>query len=713
MTGSRKVLSLDVGKLTELGSTRQHLVDSLGFYKPNDPDLLLARGEMFIVADSPYNDEAHALATRTATEVIIKKYFHRSASPDIEASLRNAFGLANMRIFEQNEDRNTTIYAGASVTCAVVQKGTLHVAHIGNCRLYLLKGNSVQLLTNDTPDDAQSSQNMAAQPVVPGLLGKTAQIDIAYFKRSLRPNDMIFMCTDGIYQNFNEREIASIALKYSPQVACEQYIATAAERANRENATVILVKINGLEAVHDEMDSETDSSINLMQKEDETTTETTYSPDDSRAFSPVTIPIYNPIDEKAFEDEVSDNTEPEPEISQKEYARESTEDKSELNEGVFNSEPEPHLPEEVEPAEAPLQPDPPRFRTPTPPPKDIRRVNPEMIMTARSKPPQGLKRRRTTPDSPKKKINYQKYLPIAASFALALSLSALILYVLIHENEQLNLNNLLNPKIYQAKTDSTLDSLDFKPMAELPAPHQSEPIVEKPVEVQAGAAHRATLPPVKTGQLLLQIIHGQRMEQSRIQEYTSLIESAKIPNLQSDVVALGSSNFQRSKLLYRFPEDGNSLQVRNAALQVQDIITQKYNNQIEIIRNDVTIIIGKDLDMNKIKVDQFKRKILDTNYSAPIHVEILNGSGTPKLANRLQKSLDELLIDDNNFIQVIDARNADHFKYAKTILKCRTAELERARAILTILNLPLEPDRISNTDLADIQLVMGEDFPKY
>jgi len=684
LSDNRKVLSLDVGKLTDPGKIRHHLVDSLGFYKPDDPELLYSKGEMFLVADGIGGHEAGAQAARLATDLIIKTYFDKSTDASIEACLKHAFNLANMRIIEQNQENSGPIQAGTSVTCAVIQRGTLHVAHIGNSRIYLIKGNKIKQLTHDhlLREDANLSPDLrrtGAKIRISRALGWVPGVEIDYFPQSLKPNDCLLLCTDGLFQLLDNQEIGRIALKYAPQAACEKLISIANEKGGTDNITNILIKINGLITISESFAQNFDTGINLiLPAADQPAPPTAhrpgatfriggspqvFPPEESRPIEPEEPPLWE------LDDEPDEVTGPEP---------------SNFEEAPF---PDPVRKEPL-----------PRIPTPRPLPFERRdEPSPERKFAPAHPASFGMRRRRNEA-LPVKSVDYPRLIKSGFFILLAVIIVVSAIYLLLSE--------------IKVKSPAPVTQSDAPHIQLLPDSVYRESVSEVDVppanlEINAGAGKAVA---DLTGPLEVVLWNGNTLARNTVQQLIAALKSPELESTQFKTQPIPTSVGSRSKILYRYPENGNALPIRTVAQKIKQTIQARYKKDLEITHCDITLILGKDLRMSGLKTQDLRRRVLDSNQLTPIHVEILNGSGRAGFGDRFKGDLNDLLIDEKQYLKIIDVRNAASFDYANTMIKCRTSKVAVASKIADILGLPANARSIETRNLEDIQLVLGRDF---
>lgn len=713
MAESRKVLSLEVGKLTDTGRIRQHAFDSLGFFKPASPELLFQKGELFLVADGMGGQELGVRTARLATDIIIKRYFDTPLNNSIEEALKHAFNYANMQIISINEKEAGYVKAGVSVTCAVIHRGTLHVAHIGNSRLYLLKGLQMKQMTTDhvTSRDVPSSPDWRKSPSKTTLsqaLGWEPQIQIEYVNVNLRPNDCILLCTDGLYEVLDNREIGNIAIRYSPQDACERLINLANEKSGPDNITTILIRIAGLMSLPDILDESTgEEGFNLL-------------PDSQKIHSKIhplnrtTIRFNEPnesenvsnriIDESDFEEEeeVTFSTDEEVEDEETETAEE------ENSEEEFEEEP---LDEE--------DPTPRRVVSPPVPSPDQKLIRQEKSKISRPSSPvppvdfspsgfqstipgqQGVSRRRREYGAKLPGFSLKQNWPFIVFSAISFLLLILIFWVVIREDTLLKPSG--NNRSIVDSTRISIDSVGLtKSNLTTPVPLEEEKISPDFPEADSS---RTMLTSVIKPRLV--IVNGARLSTTAINNLNNTFKTSLPGDLLIQLMSTRARLTTQSKIIFRYPENGEVKSIRDIAQKIQQVIQQKYQETLEIISCRLTIIIGKDFTLSRLDLHNFRREILDSNLRNIIHIEILNGMGTPGLAKKLEERLNNLIIDDENYLKVIDSRNALNFNYNNTTILCRPDDISLAKKIGEILGINSSSIKIETQNLADIQLIIA------
>src|SRR5262249_38893250 len=115
--------------------------------------------------------------------------------------------------------------AGATVTLAFLRETRVIIAHVGECRAYLIDAHAsdcIQLTTDHiimqrlmylTPLMPEPEPiDLTPIPVLYRALGQTEELDIDVYNQQLNIGDRLLLCTDGLYRHVNDEEMTAIVL---------------------------------------------------------------------------------------------------------------------------------------------------------------------------------------------------------------------------------------------------------------------------------------------------------------------------------------------------------------------------------------------------------------------------------------------------------------------------------------------------------------------
>ncbi len=252
----------------------------LGMRRSNNQDSIAAnvvargdwasRGHFFMVADGMGAHAAGELASKLAVDNIPHNY-RKARNEHAPAALRQAVRKANEQIYAKGESSGEFHGMGTTCSCLVLLPGTALVAHVGDSRVYRLRGNSFEQLTFDHSlvwEMAAASRTTADK--VPACIPKnvitrslgphpSVNVDLEGPFTAL-PGDRYLLCSDGLTAVVEDKLMGSLLGWLEPDDAVETLVDIANLRGGPDNISIVVAKIAG--------DPQTcDESTNLVCKQ--------------------------------------------------------------------------------------------------------------------------------------------------------------------------------------------------------------------------------------------------------------------------------------------------------------------------------------------------------------------------------------------------------------------------------------------------------------
>lgn len=257
MSTTSMVFNLELGKNSATGTDKQQNEDKVGYYFPQHSEVLLLRGQMFMIADGNGDGSTGEFASKLSIQIVIQEYFDEPWVGNIEAMLLKAVKSANTMIHDANIENKSDNYFSASLTCAVIHQDTLYIAHVGNCCAYLVSGSNFEILTRhhiidvNNGSDSYAPQGTQNGSYIVRALGLDEDVNIDMIQRKVQINDHILLCTDGVYQAVSEQRLQEISIASSPQQACDLLLKFATENYLEDDATALIVKLKSIKRIQE------------------------------------------------------------------------------------------------------------------------------------------------------------------------------------------------------------------------------------------------------------------------------------------------------------------------------------------------------------------------------------------------------------------------------------------------------------------------------
>jgi protein phosphatase len=228
--------------LSDAGTERRNNEDACGAHVEHDGRVLLA------VADGVSGEEGASIASQIAIDVTLKAYRDSPAEWALPKRLYRAVQQANIEIHDKALVVTELRRMATTLTAIVLDGLTVHAAHVGDTRLYSVRGADIVQRTKDH-SLARRRKSGAALRDDPGrsILTRSLGRDlIAAVDRLTFPvarGDFLVVCSDGLYTVLEDEEIRNVVATMEPSQACRALISTANARGTPDNLTVAVVKV--------------------------------------------------------------------------------------------------------------------------------------------------------------------------------------------------------------------------------------------------------------------------------------------------------------------------------------------------------------------------------------------------------------------------------------------------------------------------------------
>ncbi|MDR0521639.1 MAG: protein phosphatase 2C domain-containing protein [Planctomycetaceae bacterium] len=244
---------------SDIGLRRGNNQDSFLVREAVTPRQWLDHGHLFIVADGMGAHVAGEVASRLAAETIAKSYLNRRNEPIDQALVHAVYDAHDMIRNKSREDA----YRDMGTTCDafVMAPAGLFIAHVGDSRVYRLRGRTFEQLTFDhsliwevclaTGVSLDQPPNYIPKNQITRSLGPTEKLIVDLEGPiPIEMNDIYLACSDGLSGQVNDGEIGQILALFPPEIAAETLINIANLRGGPDNITMVIVQ-----ALKDEKES--------------------------------------------------------------------------------------------------------------------------------------------------------------------------------------------------------------------------------------------------------------------------------------------------------------------------------------------------------------------------------------------------------------------------------------------------------------------------
>ena len=182
--------------------------DSCGLAQPQG-SLLRTKGAALAVADGISSSSVSGEASATAVRAFLADYFSTPETWSVRESAQRVLMAINSWLYGRTKFHQGSREMDGGYVCtlsAVIIKGAVaHVFHVGDSRVYLLRGAALEQLTDDHRLWLSREQSYLCR-----AFGTAPHLEIDYHTRTLEPGDVLLLTTDGVHEH-----VASAFLRQS------------------------------------------------------------------------------------------------------------------------------------------------------------------------------------------------------------------------------------------------------------------------------------------------------------------------------------------------------------------------------------------------------------------------------------------------------------------------------------------------------------------
>lgn len=269
---------VEAAALTDPGRHRHENEDSLAAFTPADPLVRERKGSLYVIADGLGGHAAGDVASSTAATTTVHEYYSPSNHSRIEPALRNAVQSANLRV--HNLAMSNPAYHSMETTLTAVALAGAHayVAHVGDCRLYHWRAGQLTQLTADHSEAAELVRMRVLKPekvrdhpgrsVLTRSLGGRLILRPDFSRHPLAAGDRLALCSDGLWSELEEAELAQAVGDCAPPDACRALIDLALARDCDDNISIQVVNVLAVSAEADRGSSRNGWLSSIFQRGD-------------------------------------------------------------------------------------------------------------------------------------------------------------------------------------------------------------------------------------------------------------------------------------------------------------------------------------------------------------------------------------------------------------------------------------------------------------
>jgi serine/threonine protein kinase len=183
-------------------------------------------------------------ASQVSVNQFLSDYYGTPESWTVKQAATKILTALNTWLYSQGQQKYGTAKGMVTTFSAVVLKSqTAHLFHVGDSRIYRLRGSDLVQLTRDHRVWISNDRDYLSR-----AMGIDTHLEIDYRATTVQENDIYLLTTDGIHDFVGDKEIHEIieSDRNDPQKACDKLIKAAKANECDDNISAQILRVDFL-----------------------------------------------------------------------------------------------------------------------------------------------------------------------------------------------------------------------------------------------------------------------------------------------------------------------------------------------------------------------------------------------------------------------------------------------------------------------------------
>jgi serine/threonine protein phosphatase PrpC len=250
-------MELSYCDFTWKGPVREKNEDTIAFRKPPTQQEWRGRGAVAIIADGVGGHGNGDVASQLAVSKALEVYEQAPLGLSPVALLRQMFNAANLAVYDASvEAQGSDKRMATTMTAVLLRRDQVHVAHVGDCRVYHIHRREITRITTDHSYtgmqmklgliNAHEAAASELRCLLTRSIGKDPTVQVDFHTVSVNPGEFIVLCCDGVHAAVSEQELAEI-VRQNPGQACSKLRDLCERRGAEDNLSIQIIHVHQVE----------------------------------------------------------------------------------------------------------------------------------------------------------------------------------------------------------------------------------------------------------------------------------------------------------------------------------------------------------------------------------------------------------------------------------------------------------------------------------
>ena len=213
-----------------------------------------------VLADGMGGHQGGEIASQIVLATFRDVYSQSHLTLNYAEILKTCVTQAHQRVKERAVTDGKLSSMGSTVVAAFVENDKIHLIDVGDSRAYILRDQKAHLISQDqsvvadqvragllTPEQARTHRKKNILSMA--INAKRPHVTPVLNEVPFEPNDILLLCSDGLWGVVNESFLWAAANEFEPQEASEKLVAFANTSGGPDNISVLIARRKDRQAV--------------------------------------------------------------------------------------------------------------------------------------------------------------------------------------------------------------------------------------------------------------------------------------------------------------------------------------------------------------------------------------------------------------------------------------------------------------------------------
>jgi len=252
----------EIAYASDRGKTRKNSANQ-DAVRVVEPSLFTRKPPLLILADGMGGHAGGALASQFVVDAFVETFKKKISKTDPLKLLESAVHQAHKRVQLKSQSNSHLSDMGSTVVAVILEEEHIHMVNVGDSRLYLFRGKKITQISYDHSvvadkvrrgeiTEYEARNHPQRNRLTMSISAHRSEISFYSCDRSFDFNDVILLCSDGLWATVPEEYIRTAACQLPARKATKKLIDMANSLGSPDNISVVIARRVGSTLERDE-----------------------------------------------------------------------------------------------------------------------------------------------------------------------------------------------------------------------------------------------------------------------------------------------------------------------------------------------------------------------------------------------------------------------------------------------------------------------------